>query len=56
MTPTASSQSTAPGGALTQVDFPVRFKCHWRTTTASIPLDEQLAFKMRQGAPCPATR
>ena len=49
-------RTMSPGGELTLVDFPVRFKFLWRTTTASIPLDEQLAFKMRQGAPCPATR
>jgi hypothetical protein len=51
---TGMGRDTVAGGvSLTQFAFPVRFSFLWRTATASIPLDEPLAFSFPRGCPPP---
>jgi hypothetical protein len=50
----ACHSGMAVGGALTLSDFPVRFSFLWRTTTAEIPLPEDLAFNFPKGCPSPS--
>ena len=43
----------ASGSSIGLLDFPVRFSFLWRTETAYIPLDQQLAIVSRKGCPPP---
>jgi hypothetical protein len=43
------------GGVAYLVDFPVRFRFLWRTTTVHVPLPQQLAIVLGKGFRCRAT-
>ncbi len=49
---TGMGRDTVTGApSITQFAFPVQFSFLWRTATASIPLDEPLAFSFPKGCP-----